>query len=354
VGSNHIWRSQRLKRNVVLGGLRVRSETQRYSVPANTPGSRVWKGKTESDFIWRGRGCDQFSLIRQPAVDSRIQSHEISELAQQKQGSIQIKIPMLSTRTLTSHGEKIVKDVADRHGVSADAVRTLLFALEQGGGKIAQFSHPELGGNGQWTRGGMTMVGDMFNDRLKATVNALCSELSSILSNQELFVPFAVDDHTGGSAAKNAWWPAELGIPSSTGSQNDVRYAYFPLLNRIAILQGARVQIYDTEGHNIQGVHQQQQQQSGISGGLQFTSQNGTFGISTLPILSPERKVGETSALPNPPPSPAAAIPTAGKSSPAPVEETLKTLERIAELHQKGILSDEEFRSKKAELLSRL
>lgn len=264
---------------------------------------------------------------------------------------------MLSSRNLTSHGEKAVKEVADRHGVSADAVRTLLLALEQGGGTIAQFSHPELGGNGQWMRGGMTMVGDMFNDRLKATVNALCSDLSSILSNQELFVPLAVDDHTGGLAAKNAWWPAELGVPSSTGSQNDVRYAYFPLLNRIAILQGGRVQIYDTQGHNIHGVHQQQQQQSGMSGGLQFTSQNGTFGISTLPILSPERKVGETSAFsapPNPPPSPAAAIPTTEKSWPAPVEETLKTLERIAELHQKGILSDEEFRSKKAELLSRL
>src|SRR5260221_4735193 len=107
---------------------------------------------------------------------------------------------MLSSRNLTSHGEKAVKEVADRHGVSADAVRTLLLALEQGGGTIAQFSHPELGGNGQWMRGGMTMVGDMFNDRLKATVNALCSDLSSILSNQELFVPLAVDDHTGGLA----------------------------------------------------------------------------------------------------------------------------------------------------------
>lgn len=56
----------------------------------------------------------------------------------------------------------------------------MLLALEQGGGTIAQFSHPEAGGNGQWMLGGMTIVGDMFNDRLKATVNALCSDLSSI------------------------------------------------------------------------------------------------------------------------------------------------------------------------------
>ena len=46
-------------------------ETQPYSFPANAPGSRVWKDKTERDFIWRGRGCVQFSLIRQPALDSR-------------------------------------------------------------------------------------------------------------------------------------------------------------------------------------------------------------------------------------------------------------------------------------------
>jgi hypothetical protein len=263
---------------------------------------------------------------------------------------------MLSSRSLTSNGEKAVKEIADRHGVSADAVRTLLFALERGGGTIAQFSHPELGGNGQWMRGGMTMVGDMFNDRLKAAVNAICLELSSIFSSQELFVPLAVDDHTVGLAAKNAWWPAELGVPSSTGSQNDVRYAYFPSLHRIAILQDGRVQIYDTQGHNIQGVQQQQQQQSGMPGPLQFTSQTGTFGISTLPLLSPDRKVGEPSPFPAPakPPAPTAAIPTTGNFPPPPTEETLRTLERIAELHQKGILSDEEFTSKKAELLSRL
>jgi hypothetical protein len=46
-----------------------------------------------------------------------------------------------------------------------------------GGGTLAQFNcnHPELGGNGQWMSGGMTMVGDMFNYGLKATVSGLCS-----------------------------------------------------------------------------------------------------------------------------------------------------------------------------------
>ena len=37
-------------------------------------------------------------------------------------------------------------------------------------------------------RGGMTMVGDMFNNGLKARVDGLCSELSNLLANQP-FVP---------------------------------------------------------------------------------------------------------------------------------------------------------------------
>jgi hypothetical protein len=31
------------------------------------------------------------------------------------------------------------------------------------------------------------------------------------------------------------WWPADLGIPSSLGAQNEVRYAYFPVTRRLAI-----------------------------------------------------------------------------------------------------------------------
>jgi len=33
-------------------------------------------------------------------------------------------------------------------------------------------------------RGGMTMVGDMFNNSLKATVDNLCTELSNLLARQ--------------------------------------------------------------------------------------------------------------------------------------------------------------------------
>jgi hypothetical protein len=68
---------------------------------------------------------------------------------------------------------------------------------------------------GRWMSGGMTMVGDMFNYKLKATVSGLCSELSSLLSSQQVLVPLPAQRTGGGFIAPgNTWWPAELGSPS--------------------------------------------------------------------------------------------------------------------------------------------
>ena len=90
---------------------------------------------------------------------------------------------------LTDQGLQKINDLAQHYGVSADAVMTLLQALLNNKGTMAQFDHRELGGAGQWMAGGMTMVGDMFNHGLKAKVDGLCSELSQILAMQP-FVPF--------------------------------------------------------------------------------------------------------------------------------------------------------------------
>src|SRR6516225_10748350 len=92
-------------------------------------------------------------------------------------------------RELTEAGKQKITDLAQRYGVSADAVMALLQALVNGNGTMAQFNHPELGGSGQWMRGGMTMVGDMFNYGLKSKVDGLCSDLSQLLIQQP-FVPF--------------------------------------------------------------------------------------------------------------------------------------------------------------------
>ena len=90
---------------------------------------------------------------------------------------------------LTEQGSQKINDLARRYGVIVDAVMTLLQALLNSNGEMAQFDHRELGGAGQWMPGGMTMVGDMFNQGLKAKVDGLCSELSQILAMHP-FVPF--------------------------------------------------------------------------------------------------------------------------------------------------------------------
>ena len=84
---------------------------------------------------------------------------------------------------LTEQGRQRIDELAQRYAVSTDAVMTLLQALVNSNGTMAQFNHPELGGGGQWMLGGMTMVGDMFNYGLKSKVDGLCSELSQLLCN---------------------------------------------------------------------------------------------------------------------------------------------------------------------------
>ena len=79
----------------------------------------------------------------------------------------------MTKATVTPEVETAIGDIARRHGLSREAVLAMLFAIHAGGGTMAQFSIPELGGSGQWMRGGMTMVGDMFDNALKARVDAL-------------------------------------------------------------------------------------------------------------------------------------------------------------------------------------
>ena len=152
---------------------------------------------------------------------------------------------------LTSEGFQIVEGLAQTYSISSDAVTVLLRALVAGNGYQAQFNHPELGGMGQWSQGGMIMIGDMFNHDLKNKINALCEDLSSRLRSQLLFAPAASQTQTQGQGASgvsffapgpnsSSWWPADLGVPSATGAQNDMRYACFPATRRLAIRQGGR------------------------------------------------------------------------------------------------------------------
>ena len=270
---------------------------------------------------------------------------------------------------LTPAGQQVVADIATRYGVSQNAVESLLAAVNAGGGSMAQFSHPELGGMGQWSRGGMIMIGDMFNNGLKATVDGICTELSNALVNQQIFAPvpaavgttpmasqsqyqgsgnvsFSTSGFGGGSS-----WPAELGQPSSTGSQNNLRYAVFPSTRRLAIDVNGQITVYDIGDHQIGGFSQQQ----GGDQTITFTSQYGTVRVSDLPVVPlggaaqpAPQPVSQPDFQPAPQPAQANA-----PASPA-QSEVLGMIEKLSSLHQQGVLTDAEFQTKKAELLARL
>lgn len=271
---------------------------------------------------------------------------------------------------LTPQGQFLIAELAQRYGVGTDAVMTLLQALVAGNGSMAQFNHPELGGSGQWMQGGMIMVGDMFNQGLKARVDGLCSELAGLLARQALPpapVSFQSQQQGGsgypgqsqqggsgyttatgssapgvtvslfvpGQGGSGNWWPAELGAPAATGAQNQMRYAYFPQTRRLAVEINGQITVYDTLHHRIGGFSQQQSGDASIT----LTSQHGLVALSALPVVS--------GGAQNPP---------ASQAAPTMTQETdiFATIERLAELKQKGLLTEEEFNRKKADLLGRL
>ena len=286
---------------------------------------------------------------------------------------------------LTPEGQRALQDIANRHGVSLDAATTLFLALMRGNGYQAQFSHPELGGMGQWSQGGMIMVGDMFNNGLKYRVDTLCNELAGLVHAQPgLFAPPPSAQYQGQGngnvsffrSGSGNWWPAALGSPSSSGAQNDLRYAFFPQARRLAIQVGGDLRLYDTGEHQIGGVSQQQSGDQSLT----FTSQFGLVRLWDLPQVpldraAPNQPAPVAPAAPQNVPTPRADEPTpvpipmpapeptpTRVAEPAPQDaqsqqsahEILTTIERLAELRRKDILTEEEFAAKKAALLSRL
>jgi len=254
---------------------------------------------------------------------------------------------------LTPAGQNIVNDLSNRYNLSQDAVIYMIGAVSNGGGTMAQFNCPELGGSGQWMQGGMTMVGDMFNYGLKNTVNNLCAEISNALANTQIFPIIKA-----GTKGSIQWWPMDLGVPFSSGGQNNIRYAVFS--NRLAIESNGQITVYDTLDHNIGGVSQQQ----GGDTSLTFSSQYGTIAVSSLPIIS------GASNLPPPAPHVNFAQPLYNDFVP-PIVETpiiqeirsvpndspdaiIQLIEKLSKLRDSGALTEDEFNGKKVELLSRI
>ncbi len=242
---------------------------------------------------------------------------------------------------LTAEGKRKAGEIAARHGVSATTAEALLAALAAGGGNQAQFSIEELGGMGQWSRGGMVMVGDMFNQGLKARVDALCTELADLAGDRSAVAADPAQKPGAGlfaASGRENWWPEELGNPASAGAQNAMRYAFFPDKRRLAIDLGGEVTVYDTGDHAITGFGQQQ---SG-DGSMSMTSQHGPVRTSDLAVVGAEPDRAE----PTPRPEEQPVAKTDG--------DALGTIERLADLRARGILDEAEFQAKKAELLARL
>lgn len=282
---------------------------------------------------------------------------------------------------LSPSGMQLVQQLSSRYGVSTDAVTHMLLAVHHGNGSMAQFSHPDFGGSGQWMSGGMTMVSDIFNHQLKSLVDNLCNDLSNALASHQI-TPFSGSFQSqsqsgSGSQAQGAgqiagrnslfvpdpqaeWWPKNLGTPSAIGSQNDVRYAYFADSRRLAVSTGGPAWVYDTLDHQIGGFGQQQ----GGGSSITFTSQYGTVDLSSLPVVWRDGAPIQQ----QPPPAPAFAqmgpatdaasgqsaqrIETADASK-AP-EDVIALLEKLGQLKEKGFITDEEFQAKKSDLLDRI
>ncbi|MGV8897968.1 MAG: SHOCT domain-containing protein [Burkholderiaceae bacterium] len=298
---------------------------------------------------------------------------------------------------LSPNGQQAIDDIARRHGFGTDAVLSMLESVINGNGSMAQFNHPEFSGSGQWMRGGMTMVSDMFNNQLKGRVDSLCSELARLSANQPDLLRsgsfqsqnqggqqqnnFAGPQFHNGNAAptvslfvapalgKSAdWWGADLRWPNSTGAQNGVRYAYFAQARRLAIELNGRVTIYDTLDHQIGSFSQQQS----YGGSLSFNSQYGLVDVTRLPVISIDgvaQNANTGTGFGNAPavtpanipiaPEPFAASPS---STPPPhsghavaaAPDIFAMIEKLADLRSRALLSEEEFIAKKTELLARL
>ncbi|WP_254073870.1 hypothetical protein [Burkholderia sp. S171] len=78
--------------------------------------------------------------------------------------------------------------------------------------------------------------------------------------------------------ATEKWWPDELGHASSSGSQNGVRYAFFPDKQRLLIEENGDRRAYDSGDHRINGVSQQQSHGHSLA----FTSQAGVVNLAEL------------------------------------------------------------------------
>lgn len=257
-------------------------------------------------------------------------------------------------KALTQEGQRLIDDIAAKYNVTPKSVEILLRAVIKGSGTMAQFNIPELGGAGQWMKGGMTMVGDMFNNSLRTTVDKLCSELAGLVTSKVVFESKDGDEDSEVSHVGNMWsnerapWPAAFGHPTSSGSQNSFRYAYFGPVRRLVVEENGKRTIYDTKHHEITGISQQQ----GLGNSYRFTGQDGPVDLGMLTVLSePGTQSQATPAIAY---DVTSTTDVRSQMDASPQDIIIATIEKINVLFERGQITEQEFKAKKAELLGRL
>ncbi|MBB5222215.1 hypothetical protein HNP73_002151 [Amaricoccus macauensis] len=238
-------------------------------------------------------------------------------------------------------------EIAARHGVTPETAGHVLEALRGGAGERARFDVPELGGVGQWARDGSVITGDMLDTDLKARVDALCRELAPLVTLPGLAEPEAPrsDPKIGGGVGSG--WPTWPGVASASGAQNDLRYAVFPGRRRLAVARGEAMTAHCVGEPATGGVSRSDGTPRSVTG------RSGSVSAGDCPD---DRPVVEPRGA-----STGAGAPTAEEAgrrgapaAPTRLADPVVLIERLADLHARGILTDGEFAKKKAELLARL
>jgi hypothetical protein len=160
-----------------------------------------------------------------------------------------------------------LQTIADQTGFSLGAITLLWTGLLATQGRQVQFNHPELGGLGQW-QPGQTMIGDMFNGPLRARVEQACVALAQQV---RLRPPAPLVDN----------FMALYGEARFSGTQNGLRYAYFPQYQRLVVQQGEHLCKFNTAGYELFGVGQAGQNAGSPT--LRFSTNRGNLNYDELP-----------------------------------------------------------------------
>jgi hypothetical protein len=84
-------------------------------------------------------------------------------------------------------------------------------------------------------------------------------------------------------------WPSELGIPSTSGTSPEMRYAYFPQSRRLAVEWSGVLTIYDTAEYQFRGMLQPH---SAEAVSISILTQRGRIRLADLAAVSaPDPKV---------------------------------------------------------------